>query len=163
MRARAARCERRNAAALRNAMSERKLDLRVVELLYAGALGVGGGDALHLDDLDAIRLSAMTSAHVAVALRDGAGHRDVAIFAVHVVMAGTRVVTQPNAVVLDAARLALLYLECGRLPKTCRCLAFTSLHEITSPCVFLTRRSIDAKYQKRDLATTLLLAKICIL
>lgn len=107
----AAGCEHGHAATLGDAVSKRELDLRVVELLDASALRVGGGDTLNLDDLDAIGLRAMTSTHVTVALSDGAGHRDVAILAVHVVVAGTRVITQPDAKVFDAACLALLNLQ----------------------------------------------------
>lgn len=67
---RAARRERVDVAALASAMRKRELDLRVVELLDAGALAVPGLDLLYLDDLDAVRLGAMASAHVTVALNN---------------------------------------------------------------------------------------------
>lgn len=92
-------------------MRQRKFDLRVLELLHACALAVRHFDGLHLDDLNAVRLRAMASAHVAVALRHGAGLRHVPILAIHVVVPGARVVAQPDAVVLHGARLLLEHLN----------------------------------------------------
>lgn len=49
----------------------------------------------------------MPGTHVAVALSHGAGNAKVTVLAVHVVGAGTRVVPQPDAEVLDLDRRLL--------------------------------------------------------
>ena len=55
----------------------------------------------------------MSSAHISVALSDGAGGREVAVFAVHVVSTGTRIVTQPDTEVLHGRRFLLVDLLTG--------------------------------------------------
>lgn len=60
--------------------------------------------------LDGVGASTMTGSHVAVALRHRIADGQVAVLAVHVVRARTRIVTQPNAEVLDLDRGALVHL-----------------------------------------------------
>merc|ERR1719471_321364 len=83
-------------------------DLGVVHLLDDGAAGLGGGDGLDLDDLDGMRSRPVPRAHVAVAGGDGRARGEVAVLAVHVVGARSRVVPEPDAEVLDLQWLLLL-------------------------------------------------------
>ena len=53
------------------------------------------------DDLDGTVTSTVSSSHLLVALLDGTEERSVTVLLVHVVSAGTRVVSQPDSVVLD--------------------------------------------------------------
>lgn len=50
----------------------------------------------------------VTGTHIAVALCDSVANGQITVFAVHVVCARTRIVTQPNAEVLDLARRTLV-------------------------------------------------------
>ena len=65
-----------------------------MHLLDDGAAGLGGGDGLDLDDLDGVRSCPVPRAHVAVAGGDGRAHGEVAVLAVHVVGARSRVVPE---------------------------------------------------------------------
>ena len=53
------------------------------------------------DDLDGTVTSTVSSGHLLVALLDSTEERSVTVLLVHVVSAGTRVVSQPDSVVLD--------------------------------------------------------------
>merc|ERR1719283_94662 len=92
---------------------QREFDLGIVELLDAGATTFVGSHFLHFDDLDRRRSRSVSSAHISVALSDGAGGREVAVFAVHVVSTGTRIVTQPDSQVFHGRRLLLVDLLTG--------------------------------------------------
>lgn len=54
--------------------------------------------------LDSVGTGTVTGSHIAVALGDGGSDSQVTVLAVHVVGAGTRIVTQPDAKVLDLQR-----------------------------------------------------------
>merc|ERR1719277_756534 len=73
---------------------KRELDLRVVELLGGGTTTILGRHFLHLDDLDRGGSGSVPGAHVAVTLSHRPGGRQVAVFAVHVVSTGARVVSE---------------------------------------------------------------------
>jgi len=92
---------------------KRELDLRVVELLGGGTTTILGRHFLHLDDLDRGGSGSVPGAHVAVALSHRPGGRQVAVFAVHVVSTGARVVSEPDAEVLNGGRLLLVDLLAG--------------------------------------------------
>jgi len=92
---------------------KRELDLRVVELLGGGTTTILGRHFLHLDDLDRGGSGSVPGAHVAVALSHRPGGRQVAVFAVHVVSTGARVVSEPDAEVLDGGWLLLVDLLAG--------------------------------------------------
>ena len=87
-----------------------------MELSDVWSAALGGGDRLDLHDLDGVSASAMTSAHVAVALCDGALRGQVTVLPVHVVCATARVVTQPDGEVLHLEWLALIDL-CMQVSK----------------------------------------------
>ena len=52
--------------------------------------------------------SSVSSSHVSVALSDSASGSEIAVFAIHVVRAGTRVIAQPDTQVLDGRWLLLV-------------------------------------------------------
>ena len=58
-------------------------------------------DRFDLHDLDGMCPGPMASSHVAVALGDGTGAAHVTILTVHVVGAGSGVVSDPDSKVLD--------------------------------------------------------------
>lgn len=97
-----------------------------------------GCSLLHLPDLDRVDTGMVPGAHVMVVLRDSARCGQVAA-PVHVICAPVGVLVQPDAKVLDAQR---------ELLKHCPQYTF----------IFL---SCDMKYQKSNLATAWLVAKIC--
>ena len=55
----------------------------------------------NLKDLDRSRSSTMASSHIAVALSDGTRGLGVSVLAVHVVRSRSRIVSDPDAEVLD--------------------------------------------------------------
>lgn len=61
----------------------------------------------------------MAGGHVTVALSDGSADGHVAVLAVHVVCARPRVVTQPNAEVLDLQRRLLVLALHGNNLASC--------------------------------------------
>lgn len=91
----------------RQAVGQRELDLRVVELVRAGLLGVLGSQDGRAHDLDRARAGTVATSKLGVELLDGAAERDVAVLLVHVVGAAARVVADPDAVVLDDAAVLL--------------------------------------------------------
>lgn len=108
---RAVRLERRLVrfvAGARQAVGrQRELNLAVVELLRVRALAGASGDRLRAHDLDTRLPRAVTTCHLGVHLLNGARQVRVTVLLVHVVRAGTRVVAQPNAPVLDRVRVLL--------------------------------------------------------
>ena len=86
---------------------ERELDLGVVELLDVGALGEGGWHHLGLDDGDAGLPHSVAAGHLGVHLLNCAVHGQVPVLLVHVVVARPRLVSNPNAEVLDAGGAAV--------------------------------------------------------
>jgi len=80
-----------------------ELDLGIVELLGRRTTALLSRNLLHLDDLDGGSSGSMPGAHVAVTLRDSSSGSQIAVFTVHVVGTGARVVSEPNAEVLDGS------------------------------------------------------------
>jgi len=92
---------------------KRKLDLGIVELLGRRTTTLVGSHLLHLDDLDGGRSGSVPGAHVTVTLGHRSGGRQVTVFTVHVVSTGARVVSEPDAEVLNGGRLLLVDLLAG--------------------------------------------------
>ena len=86
---------------------ERELDLGVVELLDVGALGEGCGHHLSLDDGNARLPHAMSTSHLRVHLLDCAVHGQVPVLLVHVVVARSRLISDPEAKILHAGGAAV--------------------------------------------------------
>lgn len=118
--------------------------------------------------VDGSEASAVASGHVGVQGLDGVGARHLTVLLVHVVGAGARVVADPDAEVLDLLGVLLVELrlfvrsERGEEGKILDlvCEVRTTLTETISPVAFLTFFRPRRKYQKRDLATTSLGAKM---
>ncbi|KAF1758116.1 hypothetical protein GCK72_014574 [Caenorhabditis remanei] len=142
-------------------MWEWEADLGIVEHLDSGTLGVFGLDGLDLEDVDAISLSTMTGSHVTVALSNSSSDSGITVLTVHVVVSSTGIVLKPDSVVLDGSWVLLEHLKKEFSSRFCKNWQ-TCLIERISPLAFFTRRSMETKYQKRDLAITWLVAKICI-
>jgi hypothetical protein len=105
----------------------------------------------------------MPRRHVGVESLDGGCPRHLPVLLVHVVRAGTRVVSDPHAEVLDLLQPLLLDLSKSSsqpcLPQNSLTLDSIAVSRTwfkltTSPLVFFTFRSLPRKYQNRDLATT---------
>jgi len=107
---RASGCEAGEVKTTLDSVRQRELDPAVHKLLEVLGSQLGCLDDLHLHDLDRAGSCAMTCTHVTVALGNGAGSRQVAILAVHVVRAAARVVAQPDAKVLNGRRSLLVHL-----------------------------------------------------
>ena len=90
-----------------------ELDLRVVELGDAHALALGGGDHGGLDDLDVGHADPVAGGHLLVHVLHGGVEGRLAVLLVHVVDAGTGLVANPDAEVLDGGGLLLEDLEGG--------------------------------------------------
>lgn len=63
----------------------------------------------------------MTCGHVLVASVDGIGARELAVLLVHVVSTGARVITDPDAKVLDHEWLLLTDLNTGHRTEVSQC------------------------------------------
>jgi len=92
---------------------KRELNLGVVELLGGRTTTFVGGNLLHLDDLNGGGSGSVPGAHVTVTLSHRAGGRQIAVLAVHVVGTRARVVSEPDAQVLDGSRPLLVDLLAG--------------------------------------------------
>jgi len=82
-----------------------------MELLGALTLAELGRDGRRLDDLDAREPNPVTRCHLGVHLLNRAIQSGVPILLVHVVIAGSALIPQPDAVVLDLGRILLKYLH----------------------------------------------------
>ena len=89
------------------AVHERELDIRVVELLSVVPLAELEVDSGGLDDLDARESHTMARSHLGVHLFRGTIQCSVTVLLVHVVVTGSALVTQPDAIVLDRGWVAL--------------------------------------------------------
>jgi hypothetical protein len=76
-------------------------DIVIVHLLSQRSLGISSLDALYLHDLNAMSSSPVSGGHVTVALCHCPCSAHIAVFSVHVVGAGTRIVSDPDSEVLD--------------------------------------------------------------
>ena len=72
-----------------------------MELLDTRALAVLGFNGGGTDNLDGRLASSVARSQFRVHLFDGTGEGHVTVLFVHIVSAGTRIVTEPHAVVLD--------------------------------------------------------------
>jgi len=84
-----------------------ELDLGLGKLHGVFALEVLRCDRGRSNDLDGARSCAVTARHFVVELADGTRQSGVSEFTVHVVGSTAAVVAQPNAVILDDARVLL--------------------------------------------------------
>jgi hypothetical protein len=109
----------------------------------------------------------VAGSHVLVEGVDSRSTGHLTVLLVHVVSAGAGVVTDPDSEVLDLGGALLVDLSHTQISHqflpSCAIAELkgvhTSLSDTISPADFLTLRSFFKKYQKRDLATTVLLAK----
>ena len=88
-------------------MGKGEPDLGLCELSTVGPLKLTSTNGSGTDDLDGTRTTTVTSSHLVVKLRHGSGELQVTVLAVHVVGSGTRVVTEPDSVVLDSTGVLL--------------------------------------------------------
>lgn len=112
--------------------------------------------------MDGPEASAVTGGHVGVEGLDGVRPGHLTVLPVHVVGAGAGVVTDPDTEVLDL--LGVLLADLNRRKLEFFLFHFdtmlTALTLTISPVAFLTLRRPRKKYQKRDLATVVLGAKM---
>ena len=148
-------------------LGQELLDVRATDILLLVDLN-------NLEDVDRPEARAVAGGHVLVKRVDGGAAGHLTVLLVHVVGAGARVVADPDSEVLDLHGVLLVDLqvvtEVSALPPTRT--SFVAEHldvmrtrltlfKLTiSPLVFLTFFSLERKYQKRDLATTSLGAKM---
>lgn len=89
------------------AVHKGELDAPVVELLGVVPLAELEVDSGGLDDLDARESHTMARSHLGVHLFHGTIQCSVTVLLVHVVVTGSALVTQPDAIVLDRGWVAL--------------------------------------------------------
>lgn len=85
-------------------MHQWEFNLSVMELFDMSTTSFTGGNGFHFNNLNGMSSCTMASAHVPVTLRDCSTHGQITVFAVHVVGAGTRIIPQPDAKILDFDR-----------------------------------------------------------
>ena len=113
--------------------------------------------------MDRPEAGTVAGSHVGVKSLDSGGAGQLTVLLVHVVSAGAGVVADPDAEVLDLQGVLLGDLQNGEIyipQDTIRVHPHTALTLTISPVAFLTLRRPRRKYQKRDLATTSLGAKM---
>lgn len=118
--------------------------------------------------MDGAEAGTVAGSHVLVESLNSLGAAHLTELLVHVVGAGAGVVAEPDTEVLDLGRALLADLLDGkkdrRQPTLPSCRLITATHTTLmltiSPLAFLTLRSWVRKYQNRDLATTVLGAKM---
>ena len=91
----------------KDAVRQREPDLRVVELQGIGALAILGGYGGGANDLDRLESSTVSTCHIIVHGVDGIVERDVTVLSVHIVSSTSRVVFDPDRIVLDIGGLLL--------------------------------------------------------
>ena len=142
-------------------MRQWELQSRFNQLLHVRTLNIGSLDLGNANNLDGLEASTMARSHFLVTRSDGSNTAGVTILLVHVVRAGTRVVSKPDAKILDHG--GVLLKDLNALKIRFRNLIDrwdrTSLQDTISPLAFLTRFNFFKKYQNRDLATISLGAK----
>lgn len=112
--------------------------------------------------MDGTEAGTVTGSHVLVEGLNSVGAAHLTELLVHVVGTGARVVADPDTEVLDLEGTLLVDLERNQR-RFCRAgvqSQHTTLRVTISPLAFFILRSADMKYQKRDLATTVLGAKM---
>lgn len=88
-----------------------ELDFRVVELLGALPFAQLCWDGGSLNDLDAWKPHPMTRRHFSVHLFNGTIESGISVFLVHVVIASSTLIPQPNSIVLNLGRIFLKNLQ----------------------------------------------------
>lgn len=146
------------------------LDLNNLKDLYKGLIsGLWLREPKVTPYVDGTESGTMTGSHILVQGLDGISPRHLTELFVHVVSSGARVVTDPDAEVLDLQGALLVDLNRKRTSLVFQFnaplrivdgLQHTTLMLTISPLAFLTLRSFIKKYQNLDLATTVLGAKI---
>lgn len=91
-----------------DALYQWESDLGIVELLDVRPSSFAGCHWFYLDDLDGMRARPMSGAHIPVALCHCSAHRQITVLTIHVVRTWSRVITQPDAKVLDFDRWAFV-------------------------------------------------------
>jgi hypothetical protein len=89
------------------AVSQRELNLGVMELLRVHTLAQRDWNGRSLDDLDAWGAHPMTRSHLVVHLLYCSIESEVTVLLVHVVVASPTLVTHPDTVVLDGGGVLL--------------------------------------------------------
>lgn len=115
--------------------------------------------------MDRPEAGAVAGGHIGVEGLDGVCPGHLTVLAVHVVGAGAGVVADPDTEVLDLLGVLLVDLAHGLAVEPtnlCRKSRLTTRTATISPVAFLTLRRPRKKYQKRDLATVVLGAKMVI-
>jgi len=103
------RAEQLLGAGLGDAVGERELQVLGNQLLDVGALDVGGLlDLNNTEDVDGPETSTVAGSHVRVQGLDSIGSGQLSVLLVHVVSARARVVSQPDAEVLDLLGVLLV-------------------------------------------------------
>eukprot|EP00968_Pinguiococcus_pyrenoidosus_P012687 scaffold1130_cov195-Pinguiococcus_pyrenoidosus.AAC.48 len=92
---------------LERAVRQGELDVRVGELQDVGSSAVLVRDDICPDDVDPAEAGPVAARHVPVHLVHGPGEHGVAVLAVHIVRAASRVVADPDAVVLHGVAILL--------------------------------------------------------
>lgn len=87
--------------------SQRELDLRVVELFGIHTLAQRHRDGSSLDDLDAGEAHPMTGSHLVIHLLHCSIKCKITVLLVHIVVAGSALISHPDPVVLDGGWILL--------------------------------------------------------
>ena len=88
-------------------MGKGEPDILLCELSTVGPLEFTSTDGSGTDDLDGTRTTTVTSSHLVIKLSNSSRELQVTVLAVHVVGSRTRVVTEPDSVVLDGTGVLL--------------------------------------------------------
>lgn len=112
--------------------------------------------------MDGAEAGTVAGSHVLVEGLDSVGAAHLTELLVHVVGTRARVVTDPDTEVLDLQGALLVDLKEISTCSALRVVHFqhTTFRLTISPLPFFSLRSLAMKYQKRDLATTVLGAKM---
>lgn len=147
-------------------MRKREFEVSRDKLFNVGSFDLVGIFELDdFEDVDRPEPSTMSSCHILVQSLHRIGSRHLSVFLVHVVSAGARIISNPDAKVFDFhwslfmdlwGRIVLAEQLAGSLIFSLR----TTFRLTISPFAFLTFRNFIKKYQNRDFATTVLGAKI---
>ena len=92
-----------------------KLDFRIVELLSTLPLAKFCWDGGCLDDLDAVVANPMPGSHLCVHLFNSTIQSSVTELLVHVVIASSTLISQPDAIILDLCRVLLKNLQANQI------------------------------------------------
>ena len=86
-------------------MKKSEVNVSVQKLLDMGTANISGFDDCGANDLDGGLASAVLASHFSVKLLNSSVQGNITEFLVHVVGPGTRIVPEPDAVVLDVVRV----------------------------------------------------------